>query len=129
VWIFTRTITPDLISLIKQLEREAALRVGDSALNILVIFVGPKREPLDQLSEQLASELSGDHVVIAIPKRFDIGDRKLNLNPDFETTILVNVERRVGANFALRAGELTPDRSREIVSSVKEVSSLKELAR
>jgi hypothetical protein len=123
--IFAREISDPLTSLVKaidkQLEESSARRQGQPRLGVFVVFCSDDPGLQEQLQKLIAKE-SLRHVVLSLSAQKAKGPPRYRVAREAELTVVIYEDHsQVMANFVLDSENLTADRAREIIQSLRKV--------
>lgn len=120
VMVLARQIDPDLRKLLKQLDGtvDARRAVG---LRCFGVFVGSEGRPLAPDIQTLAFDEKLD-LPLTLAVTSSEGPAGQKLHPDAAVTVVLYRELKVIANFAYRAGELTPEARETVVRQVERLA-------
>ncbi len=119
VCIFTRSITDDLTSLVKQIDAKVAEN-KDKKLRAFVVLL---TEDADAASKQLA-ELAEKHGIKGTPLTvYDgkAGPDACKISKEADVTVLLWSKRIVRANHAFAEGKLDKDGAKKVVDDVSKI--------
>jgi hypothetical protein len=123
--IFAREVSDPLIGLVKaidrQLEESSSRRKGQDRLGVFVIFCSDDPGLPQRLQDVIARE-GVKHVVFSVSKNKAQGPPRYRVAREAEMTVVIYSEQeRVVANYALAGVDLTADREKDILASLKKV--------
>ena len=121
VVVFARGLTPALGKLLAKLDAEAVAR-KDGGFKVWMTQLADKAD-LDALAKW-AKEQGLKNVPVGAFEDAD-GPPAYTLHADAEVTVLLFVKEKVVANFAFRAGELTPDATATVLTAVPKLFDAK----
>ena len=117
--VFTREITDNLTSLVKKIEKI----VADNSEKKMAAFVVHLTDDPDA-SEETLKKLAKKHGIKNVPlTNFDglAGPPDYKIAEEADVTVLMWVKGTVKVNFALRKGELTKKKIKEIVAATAKI--------
>ena len=119
VAIFTRSITDDLTSLVKQIDDQVAQNV-DKKMASFVILLSNDADADEAKLKTLAEKAGIKHVPLTI---FDgiAGPPNYKIAEDAEVTVLHWLERKTVVNHAFAKGKLDKDGVKKVVDSTAEI--------
>ncbi len=116
VIVFARTITDPLGKLAAGLDRAVADNKA-ADLRAWVTFLSDDQNALDARLVEWGRKNALRNVPVGVYENLD-GPPSYRLNRDADVTVMLFVNRKVVANFAFRAGELTDERVAEVLKAV-----------
>lgn len=119
VAIFTRSITDDLTSLVKQIDEQVA-KNEDKKMASFVILLSNDADGDEAKLKALAEKAGIKHVPLTI---FDgvAGPPNYKIAEDAEVTVLHWKERKAVVNHAFAKGKLDKDGVKKVVESTSEI--------
>ena len=115
--VFARELTPEVKSLIKQIDQATAKNAGKDMCSFAV-FCSDNEKLADQLKD-FATQEKVDKMVLAIDN--PAGPTKYSISQDAAVTVFFYEALTVKANHAFRSGELNDAAVRRIVADVKTI--------
>ena len=119
VAIFTRSITDDLTSLVKQIDDQVA-KNEDKKMASFVILLSNDADADEAKLKTLAEKAGIKHVPLTV---FDgiAGPPNYKIAEDAEVTVLHWLERKTVVNHAFAKGKLDKDGVKKVVDSTAEI--------
>jgi hypothetical protein len=123
--IFAREVSDPLTSLVKTIDKQlgesSARRRGGNKLGVFVVFCSDDSGLKQQLQNLIAKE-GLKHIVLSISRHKAQGPPRYRVAREADLTVVVYENRdRVAANFVLDSDDLTADRTKDILKSLRKV--------
>jgi hypothetical protein len=121
VVVFARSLSDPLGKLVGRLDQEVRDHKKEQ-LRAWVTFLSDNQVALDPQVVRWAEKHAVSSVPLGIFEDRD-GPPSYRLGRDADVTVVVFVKRRVAANFAFRAGELSDERAGEVLKALPKILS------
>jgi hypothetical protein len=123
--IFARDVSGPLTSLVKTIDKQlgesSARHKGPNKLGVFVVFCSDDPNLKQQLQNLIAKE-GLKHIVLSLSKNNAQGPPRYRVAREADVTVAVYQNRRqVVANFVLDSEDLTADKIKEIMASLRKV--------
>jgi hypothetical protein len=123
--IFAREVSGPLTSLVKTIDKQlgesSARHKGPNKLGVFVVFCSDDPNLKQQLQNLIAKE-GLKHIVLSLSKNNAQGPPRYRVAREADVTVAVYQNRRqVVANFVLDSEDLTADKIKDIMTSLRKV--------
>ncbi len=119
--MFARTTDDALTGLVKRLD-QLVNEYKDQKLAAVVAFVGSDRDAILADVDRFQQKHNFKNVVLTVPKDHQQGVRGLNLNSEAAATVLVYRDKKIRANRAAAAGQLSSAFLESVAKDIRAVA-------
>ena len=115
--VFAREATPDVVSLIKKLDKATAEN-SDAKMGSFVVFCSDS-EGLDKQLKDVVEKEGLKNIVLSVDS--PTGPEGYNVAKDSEVTVVLYTNRKVKANYAFKKGEFKEECIKNVLSDVSKI--------
>lgn len=120
VMVFARTSDEKLASFVKELDK-AVKEHSDDELKAFVNLIGDNRDSLETDAKEFGKKNEVENVPIVVPVEYENGPEDYGISPDADVTVMLAVDGKVSANFALAKDKLDDEAIKEILKEVPDL--------
>ncbi len=119
VCIFTRTLSDDLASLLKQVDDKIVIN-KDQQMNAFVVYLTDDREKAQEELKALAAKHKIPNIRLTLPDTV-MGPKNYKIAPEAEVTVLMWSKRKVRVNHAFTKGKLDKTAVSNVVTDTQKI--------
>ncbi|MCH2210849.1 MAG: hypothetical protein MK110_06075 [Fuerstiella sp.] len=118
VVIFTRSIDPQVVEFVKQLDK-AINKNADAKLTGFVNVLADDRDDASDAARKLATTSEATQVPFVVPNEFENGPDNYGISPKAQVTVILADQVNVKANFAV--SDVKELKTKEIIADIKKI--------